>query len=113
MYPESNATRVVTGTLVSVPTSDHVPELMYAVELKSVGIPAIADAVSWHAGTISCVSLNASSAASGPCTRPTTVPARTIGGAASIGRPSSPKNLLRPVAGLQIHQPRVRRMRVL
>ena len=37
------------------PTKDQVPELMKAQSSPSAGIPAIADAVSCAAGTISCV----------------------------------------------------------
>ena len=38
------------GRSTSVPTSDQVPEQMYAVASRSAGIPAMADAVSWQRG---------------------------------------------------------------
>ena len=52
------------------PTSDQVPELMNAQSSPWAGIPAMADAVSWHAGAINRVSRKAGREARSPCSRP-------------------------------------------
>src|SRR6266571_4754964 len=46
------ASLLTQGAARTVPTSDHVPELMNAQSSPLAGIAAIADAVSWQAGTI-------------------------------------------------------------
>src|SRR5947199_3032484 len=46
------ASSLTQGAVRTVPTSDHVPELMKPQSSPLAGIAAIADAVSWHAGTI-------------------------------------------------------------
>ena len=59
----AHAAALLRGCSSNVPTSDHVPELMYAQSLPVAGMPAIADAVSWHAGAISVVSAKAANSA--------------------------------------------------
>src|SRR5436189_6112528 len=49
------ASSLAQGVVRTVPTSDHVPELMKPQSPPLAGIAAIADAVSWHAGTINLV----------------------------------------------------------
>src|SRR5580704_15134119 len=49
----ARASWVTHGLSRTVPTSDQVPELTKAQSSPEAGIAAIADAVSWHAGTIS------------------------------------------------------------
>src|SRR5229473_1650562 len=73
------------------PTSDQVPELMKPQSSPCAGIPAIAEAVSWHAGAINFVFRNAAREASVPCTRPMSVPGFTSGGAAPSSRPAAAK----------------------
>src|SRR5580704_6430733 len=77
-----------------VPTSDHVPELINAQSLPVAGIAAIADAVSWHAGTITFVSCSAESSDKSPRTCPTVVPLATILGAAVRLNPRESKTSL-------------------
>ena len=45
-YIAAMAAELVIGFGISVPTSDHVPEQIYAVRRISVGMPAMAEAVS-------------------------------------------------------------------
>src|SRR5215510_13399744 len=54
----SRALAVISGASISVPTSDHVPELMKAVD-PPAHTEAIADPVSWHAGATTGVPANA------------------------------------------------------
>src|SRR5437016_13003730 len=83
----SQASSVIHGESSTVPTSDHVPELIKAQSSPLAGIAAIADAVSWHAGTIRVVSLNSGSRFNSCRIFPTIVPVGTIFGAAvKIGR---------------------------
>ena len=84
----SRASSPTQGLFRTVPTSDHVPELMNAQSSPLAGIAAIADAVSWHAGTISLVPPNAVSFARSPPMLPTIEPVGTILGAAEISSPS-------------------------
>src|SRR5437764_11244233 len=67
----SRASSPTQGLFRTVPTSDHVPELMNAQSSPLAGIAAIADAVSWHAGTTSLVPPNAVSFARSPPMLPT------------------------------------------
>src|ERR1700749_3864919 len=76
------------GASSIVPTSDHVPELINAQSFPVAGIAAIADAVSWHAGTITFVSCSAESSDKSPRICPTVVPLATILGAAERLSPS-------------------------
>src|SRR5271170_7181552 len=81
--PSAQAARVLIGSPITVPTSDHVPELIYAQSSPSIGIPATAEAVSWHAGAISNVLWKAGNPRSAPSTFPTREPVATNSGAAS------------------------------
>src|SRR2546421_7247035 len=72
------ASALTHGEERTVPTSDQVPELMKAQSSPLAGIAAIADAVSWQAGTISLVSRKAGSFLRSPPKRPTIEPVGTI-----------------------------------
>src|SRR6266478_8727044 len=84
----SRASSVMHGESSTVPTSDHVPELIKAQSSPLAGIAAIADAVSWQAGTISLVPPNAGSLERSPPMLPTIEPVGTILGAAEISSSS-------------------------
>ncbi len=79
------------GASRTVPTSDHVPELMNAQSFPVAGIAAIAEAVSWQAGTITFVSCSAESSDKSPRRFPIVVPLATILGAAVRFRPTESK----------------------
>src|SRR6266700_5824195 len=83
----SRASSPTQGLFRTVPTSDHVPELMNAQSSPLAGIAAIADAVSWQAGTINLVSRKAESLPRSPPMLPTIVPVGTIRGAFETSKP--------------------------
>ncbi len=100
------------GCATSVPTSDHVPEQIYAVASRSAGIPAMADAVSWQAGAMSSVSRNAASAVSEPCSLPGACPAQQCAvRLQSVNQ--ARENVGCPVAGCKIDKAGVRGVGVL
>ena len=79
------------GDASRTPPSDQVPELINAQSSPLVGIAAIAEAVSWHAGTISSVSSNAGISFNSCRIFPTIVPVGTIAGAAARQSPVAAK----------------------
>src|ERR1043165_7655897 len=85
------AASLVHGESSTHPTRDHVPELMNAQSFPCAEIPAMAEAVSWHAGAISRVLRKACNHASPPSTQPMSVPGCTTGGAAFKSRPVAEK----------------------
>src|SRR6185437_11161259 len=94
-----SASGEVTGASTSIPTSDHVPELINAVPSRAA-IAATADPVSCVAGAITGVSATLA-APTLARSRPTTVPGSTIGAGSEDGRPtrsSSPESHVRVVA---------------
>src|SRR5580704_1330912 len=90
----ARASSVTHGASSTVPTSDHVPELMNAQSFPVAGIAAIADAVSWQAGTITLVSCSADNSDKSPRRCPTVVPLATILGAAVRFNPVESKTSL-------------------
>src|SRR5215467_7641477 len=78
------ASRDRTGESVSVPTSDHVPELMKAVPSRA-DIAATAEAVSCDAGAMTAVPASPAPATSRANT-PTIVPGSTIGPGSDDGK---------------------------
>src|SRR5579862_1456879 len=88
------ASSVTHGASSTVPTSDHVPELINAQSFPVAGIAAIADAVSWQAGTITLVSWSADSSDKSPRRLPAVVPLATILGAAARLNPVESKTSL-------------------
>ncbi len=100
------------GASRTVPTSDHVPELMNAQSFPVAGIAAIAEAVSWQAGTITFVSCSADSSDKSPRRFPIVVPLATILGAAVRFRPTRVKNFSAPSMNSDRNQSRVCRVRI-
>src|SRR5579862_9014859 len=88
---KDRASSLTHGESKTVPTNDQVPELINAQSSPAAGIAATADAVSWQAGTIACVSRNAGRSANLPERGPSTEPLGTITGAAEISKPNSRK----------------------
>ncbi len=62
---------------ISVPISDHVPELMYSASSLSVGTAMTAEPVSWVAGSTT-LQLNPTSFCTSAVSSPSTVPGVTI-----------------------------------
>src|SRR5262249_31950960 len=82
----SRALALITGASISVPSSDHVPELMNAVD-PPAHTDATADPVSWHAGATTGVPACADETSARSL--PTTVPGCTISVNTRVGSPIS------------------------
>src|SRR4029077_2133682 len=83
------ASSLTHGESKTVPTRDHVPELINAQSSPVAGIAAIADAGSWHAGKISCVLRNEERSLKSPRIAPAGEPLGTISGADRTSSPNS------------------------
>ncbi|OQC27826.1 MAG: hypothetical protein BWX70_02072 [Verrucomicrobia bacterium ADurb.Bin070] len=81
---------MVIGFLISLPTSDQVPELMISAFLGFLtGAAANALAVSCEPTAIRGTSFRPQAAASLACSAPMRVPGRTISGISFLGMPSA------------------------
>ncbi len=92
------------GSETSVPISDHVPEQMYAVESRSAEMPAIADAVSWHAGAMSSVSRKCRERRQGALQKTELRAGRNNARGGFDGQTEQGEDVRCPVAGREIDQ---------
>src|SRR5204862_3723719 len=82
-----NASELMMGASISVPSNDQVPELRNAVPSRAA-MAATAEPVSWDAGAITGAPHNEEPDATPAISFPTTVPGSTMGAGNLEGKPS-------------------------
>ena len=87
--PKPSASGVVIGLSVSTPMIDHVPEDSHKFPVPSIGIPATAAAVSWHAEATTGIPALPMKAATSARIGPNTVPGATTSPKIFSGSPSA------------------------